>query len=780
MVSPASASAAANTDVVWKNQDHRSYSHRHGFDFKFAVTSFIAAICFLITIYFPISLSAMPSRRQAHQGVFMGTKDNTGLGEQLTGLSIRKEDVKQPFALSPPSQVAENGIPATGGDAVVIPYQEEVPDISAVEAAPKLIADAYGDTSQVNKVRVYGDDSGTPPFWNISFTNMKSGKTHTATMILNDKGEYELGVPAHPPGKRPLYRSKEMATAVPIKRLYIPKTEEDVDFLRGLGLAATTSCTSTSLRASYWPIATSTEVTIIPTNDKAGELFAIEVTNILQLLGCTSIQWMNVAVLSLPKGAGIKIWGDANPNATAAHVNELPCIPPPKSTRAAEAGDAADTEDDKPLEMICAADIVQKPIAWMWDKRFAFGKISLIGGHPGTAKSILSICVGAIVTTGKDWPGASPPCEIGDVLFFSCEDGHDDTIAPRLEAAGADMKRCHIITSPTFTLETGIPRLEITIANHPTKFKLIVIDPISAYMGGADSHNEAEVRGLLKPLGDLAARHGIAVLGIMHLNKQGGNEALLRFTGSMAYVGVARSAYLVIKDPDQPERRLFLPVKNNIGNDRIGFAYRISTKILPSGIEACFATWENETVSKTANEILEQSMGPKKKSAVEVAKDFLSEALASGPVPEKEVEAKAKLACINMSSVDRAKRELGVLSVRVGGAWQWSLVQEHSALIQGDLSDKQGEQGMQGMQGQQGQDIQEATQEFQPKGTTLTLSQEMQVAAHEILLALQPLHANQQFTESSGSGEAIQGEQDKQGKQEIVVGELNSLEEGES
>ncbi len=63
---------------------------------------------------------------------------------------------------------------------------------------------------------------------------------------------------------------------------------------------------------------------------------------------------------------------------------------------------------------------------------------------------------------------------------------------------------------------------------------MIIIDPIGSYLGETDSHNDAEVRATLAPLTALASKHHIAVIGITHLNKGGGNEALLRFTGSLA------------------------------------------------------------------------------------------------------------------------------------------------------------------------------------------------------------------------------------------------------
>ena len=73
--------------------------------------------------------------------------------------------------------------------------------------------------------------------------------------------------------------------------------------------------------------------------------------------------------------------------------------------------------------------------------------------------------------------------------------------------------------------------------------KLIIIDPITAYLGATDSHKTADVRALLAPVSDLAARFGVAIVTISHLNKSGGSEAMGRVTGSVAFVAAARGAY---------------------------------------------------------------------------------------------------------------------------------------------------------------------------------------------------------------------------------------------
>lgn len=136
---------------------------------------------------------------------------------------------------------------------------------------------------------------------------------------------------------------------------------------------------------------------------------------------------------------------------------------------------------------------------------------------------------------------------------------------------------------------------------------LVIIDPITAYLGGTDSHKNADIRALLAPLSDLGAKHNAAIVCVSHLSKSGANEAMLRIMGSLAFVAAARAAFLVARDKDDDKRRLFLPIKNNIGDDRTGLAYELQSTSVdsPAGIiETCRVLWHAEPVTINADDAL--------------------------------------------------------------------------------------------------------------------------------------------------------------------------------
>ncbi|MGH8487605.1 MAG: ATP-binding protein [Gammaproteobacteria bacterium] len=151
------------------------------------------------------------------------------------------------------------------------------------------------------------------------------------------------------------------------------------------------------------------------------------------------------------------------------------------------------------------SDIEAKPIRWLWPGRIARGKVTMLAGHPGLGKSQVTVSMAAVVSTGGLWPVDRSQCEQGSVIILSAEDDAADTIRPRLEAAGADLDRCYVVTAVrerkkddalvtrSFNLAADIELLR-RMAGMLGDVALIDIDPITAYLGGIDSHKNADVR----------------------------------------------------------------------------------------------------------------------------------------------------------------------------------------------------------------------------------------------------------------------------------------------
>ena len=335
------------------------------------------------------------------------------------------------------------------------------------------------------------------------------------------------------------------------------------------------------------------------------------------------------------------------------------------------------------------SEIEAKPVCWLWHDRIARGKLTIIAGNPGLGKSQITASIAAVVTTGGRWPVTGERCKPGDVLVLSAEDDPADTLRPRLEAAEADLQRVHFVDGVTagyssdgncgsraFCVEDDLQALGAKL-DELGDVAAVVIDPITAYLGDTDSHKNADVRRVLAPVSNLAARHNTAIIAVSHLNKSGGAQALMRVTGSLAFVAAARAAYLVTTDPQNKARRFFLPMKNNLGPDVMGLAFEIEGASIPSAagpLATSRVCWESEPVSITADEVMEAEK-PGNASALDAAVDWLRETLADGPVSSGDIFEQADAAGISKATVRRASNELRIKPIKSGmaGGWSWSL-----------------------------------------------------------------------------------------------------------
>jgi putative DNA primase/helicase len=338
-----------------------------------------------------------------------------------------------------------------------------------------------------------------------------------------------------------------------------------------------------------------------------------------------------------------------------------------------------------PVDVRRVADIVPQPIRWLWPATIARGKVTLIAGHPGLGKSQLALALAGIVTAGGRWPVSGARAERGAAVILSAEDDPADTIRPRLDAAGADLTRCHVIGavreadgSPRgFAAATDLPRLAAALAGIDDP-AIVIVDPITAYLGGVDTHRNADVRAVLAELAAFAARTGVAVVAISHLRKAAEGAAILSVTGSLAFVAAARAAYLVVRDRETAGRILFVPAKNNIGDDRTGYAYRIDGVTPPDGIATSRLVWEPEPVTISADDALAAPRADRSSRPRDIAADWLRGELAAGPVASETLRREAIAAGLSWGTVRRAADDIGVIVGRVGGIagagqWTWML-----------------------------------------------------------------------------------------------------------
>lgn len=336
--------------------------------------------------------------------------------------------------------------------------------------------------------------------------------------------------------------------------------------------------------------------------------------------------------------------------------------------------------------------ITPAPIRWLWPGRVAAGKLTVIAGRAGLGKSQITASLTAIVTTGGRWPVDRTSAPRGHVIICSAEDDPADTIVPRLMAAGADRSRVHVVDAVHETDAEGrmvrrtmdmtrdieaIRDMVIGIGN----VAMIVIDPVTAYCGGADTHRVSDVRGMLAPLSDLAAEHGPAVICVTHLRKAAG-QAATAVTGSTAWIDAPRAAYLVTPDPEDEARRMILPAKNNIGDDRTGYAYRIVPATVDGEIETSRIEWAADHVTVSADDALAAAQSVGGEPIGRQVAEWLVDLLGDGPMSARDVQVAAREAGHAWRTVQAAMSDAGVTSRRegfgAGARYMWSIADPHA------------------------------------------------------------------------------------------------------
>lgn len=329
---------------------------------------------------------------------------------------------------------------------------------------------------------------------------------------------------------------------------------------------------------------------------------------------------------------------------------------------------AGDEDEPMGLKTINCGDVEPENITWLWQDRIPEGKLTFLIGDPGVGKSFLTADLAKHVTTGEGWPDVPQgSVEIGSVVLLNAEDGLADTIVRRLEWAGANRSKVTYIEATierkgaerTFRLDKDLSRLENLIKTKGD-VRLVIFDPLSAYLGDVDSYRDTEVRGMLAPVVLLAEKYKVAILAVLHMNKKQSQNAIYRVPGSIGFAGAARAIWYVANDGEAEGRKLFSGMKSNLSPKDIrdlGLAFWIEDKVI----------WEDVPMRKTTQEILRDQEDEGRKKPIDLAMEFLKDVLKDGPVAQSEISDMVEDEDFGWSTVKKAKKRLEIESYREGG-----------------------------------------------------------------------------------------------------------------
>ena len=307
-------------------------------------------------------------------------------------------------------------------------------------------------------------------------------------------------------------------------------------------------------------------------------------------------------------------------------------------------------EPSKPetVKIIRMSDVELTPVDWLWKPYLPFGKLSVLQGNPGEGKTYFAMHLAAACTNGKLLPNMER-LEPFNVIYQTAEDGLGDTVKPRLIEAGADLDRVLVIDDSDVQLTLSDERIEKAIIENNAK--LVIIDPIQAYLGADVDMNRAnEVRPIFMRLGQVAQRTGCAILLIGHLNKAAGMQSLQRGLGSIDIAAAVRSVLFIGKLKHDPTMRILTHEKSSLAPPGVSLAFSL-------GDEGGFR-WVGE-YDITADEML-SGIEPQRETKTQQAKDLICALLAGGKqVLSEDIDKAALERGIPGRTVRDAKRELG-------------------------------------------------------------------------------------------------------------------------
>jgi RecA-family ATPase len=300
-------------------------------------------------------------------------------------------------------------------------------------------------------------------------------------------------------------------------------------------------------------------------------------------------------------------------------------------------------------------------VKWLAYPYIPQGKFVLLSGDPAVGKSTLAVSIAAALTTGRPILESKTEPQTGNVLYLSAEDNVADTLKPRLMSAGADCSKVAIVECANLDLSDDLHIFDEAVRD--TKARLIILDPLTAFIGkDADLGRAADMRRLLGALAVIAEKYECTALAISHQNKAAGIKSLYRSLGSIDIAALARSVMLIERSEDEPDIRVIKHIKSSLAPEASPLAFCICNN------SSITFLGEYEGRTDCDDNILEDGKR-------EWASNTILSLLSTGPRSGADIQKVCADAGISERTVNRAKKDLGVRSVRNADGWDWTLIE---------------------------------------------------------------------------------------------------------
>ena len=173
----------------------------------------------------------------------------------------------------------------------------------------------------------------------------------------------------------------------------------------------------------------------------------------------------------------------------------------------------------------------------------------------------------------------------------------------------------------------------------------------------------------------MAARTGIAILVITHMNKRSDTrKAMQMVAGSHVLIAAVRGTLVTAQDPNNLDRRLILPIKPKIAKDEGGFAFSVTGAPHSVCGDVPRVVWESQRVTDIDADEALIDFTPRAQAAIEKSNEvqgWLRNLLRLEPKPAGDIWRIAKEKNLSERRVRNAFKSLGITCEVTGFQGKW-------------------------------------------------------------------------------------------------------------
>lgn len=354
-------------------------------------------------------------------------------------------------------------------------------------------------------------------------------------------------------------------------------------------------------------------------------------------------------------------------------------------------------------------EVEPQAVSWLWPGYIAVGKLTILTGDPGGGKTWAMLDIAARLSRGDAMPDGTGGGDPVGVLFISYDDGVGDTLKVRTLGLGADPSKIVAIDgnydgvgesryiSPE-AIESVLVAAEDQERRMGCPIRLVVLDPLSAVLGGVDQNQSNAIYDKLGPLVTHCEAAGKALVCIDHKGKASPERAINLAIGSQGKAGLARLMATVVESGDDDGSRLLLSSKNSLGQLPGGMRFAVEDAPIRSvvtdpaeakdlerrlGRDTIGTVRWLKSVPLTAQAWLDEQrqassdggggLGSKSVEAVRVVLDCMGQ----GVRVASEIEQAVEQAGASWRTAQNAAKLLGIEKNKTSFGWLWRLPGEH-------------------------------------------------------------------------------------------------------